>query len=156
MGGRIANKLKELGIELPVPASPVANYVPYVITGNLLYISGQLPMNGQAVMVQGVLGGSLGVPDGQRGARQCAVNLLAQANAALDGDLDRIVRVVKLGVFVACTPTFFQHPQVANGASDFMVEVLGDAGKHARAAVGVPSLPREAAVEIEAVMEIAI
>ncbi len=154
MNGRIEARLKELGVELPAAATPVANYVPFVLTGSLLVISGQLPMNGAAVMVQGVIGGGLTVEDGQRAARQCALNLLAQARAALDGDLDRVARLVRLGVFVTSAPNFFGQPQVANGASDFMVEVLGEAGKHARAAVGVPSLPREAAVEVEAMFEV--
>ena len=154
--GTVAARLAELGIELPAVASPVANYVPFVLTGTLLVISGQLPMLGQAVMVQGVLGGGLVIEDGQRAARQCALNILAQAAAALDGDLDRIVRLVRLGVFVASKPDFFQHPQVANGASDFMVDVLGDAGRHARAAVGVSALPREAAVEVDAMFEVRI
>jgi enamine deaminase RidA (YjgF/YER057c/UK114 family) len=156
MGGRIEARLKELGIQLPPSAGPVANYVPFVFSGNLLFISGQLPMNGQTVMVQGILGAALGIPDGQKAARQCALNILAQAATALDGDLDRITRIVKLGVFVACTPAFFSQAQVANGASDFLVDVLGEAGRHARAAVGVPALPREAAVEIEAIVEVSL
>lgn len=154
MTGRIARRLAEIGLTLPAPAAPAANYVPYVRTGTLLFVSGQLPMENGALAVTGTLGAGLSLEDGQRAARLCAVNLLAQAAAALDGDLDRVVRCVKLGGFVACTPDFTQQPAVINGASNLMVEVLGDAGKHARFAVGTNVLPFGAAVEVDAVFEV--
>jgi enamine deaminase RidA (YjgF/YER057c/UK114 family) len=145
--------LKELGIELPEPATAVANYVPFVQSGNLLFISGQLPMAGKSLVVQGLVG-EIPLKEGVKGARQCALNILAQAKLALQGDLDRVKRVVKLGGFIASTPTFFDHPAVMNGASDLMVSVFGEAGRHARFAVGVPALPRHAAVEVDAIFEV--
>lgn len=154
MSGRVAARLAELGITLPSPAAPVANYVPYVRTGDLLFVSGQLPMEAGKVAVVGKLGAGVTSEEGVRAARLCGINLLAQARVALDGDLDRVVRCVKLGAFVACTPDFTQHPPIVNGASNLMVEVLGDAGRHARFAVGVPVLPLDAAVEIDAVFEV--
>lgn len=155
MSGRIATRLAELGITLPTPAAPAANYVPYVRSGGLLFVSGQLPMEAGKVAVTGKLGASASIEDGQRAARLCAINLLAQARAALDGDLDRVIRCIKLGGFVASTPDFTQHPAVVNGASNLMVEILGDAGRHARFAVGAPVLPFDAAVEVEAIFEVA-
>lgn len=155
MTGRIARRLAELGIELPAPAAPAANYVPFVRSGGLLFIAGQLPMQSGKVAVLGKLGADVSIEEGQRAARLCAINLLAQARAALDGDLDRVVRCVRLGGFVACGAEFTQHPAVINGASDLMVEVLGDAGRHARFAVGAPSLPFGAAVEVDATFEVA-
>jgi enamine deaminase RidA (YjgF/YER057c/UK114 family) len=155
MTGRIARRLAEFGIELPAPAAPAANYVPYVRSGALLFIAGQLPMQAGKVAVLGKLGADVSIEDGQHAARLCAINLLAQARAALDGDLDRVVRCVRLGGFVACGADFTQHPAVINGASDLMVGVLGDAGRHARFAVGAPSLPFGAAVEVDATFEVA-
>lgn len=154
MAGRIDQRLKDLGIALPVAATPIANYVPAVRTGNLVFIAGQLPLKDGQVAVEGKLGDSVSLEQGVQAARLCALNILAQAKGAI-GDLDRVVRVVKLTGFVACSPAFTQHPQVVNGASDVMVEVFGDIGRHARAAVGAPSLPRGAAVEVEAVIEVA-
>jgi enamine deaminase RidA (YjgF/YER057c/UK114 family) len=150
MTGRVATRLRELGIELPEAAAAVANYVPYVVSGNLVFVSGQLPMVDGKLAVTGKLGDGLDIEEGRRAARLCGLNLLAQARAAAGGDLDR-VRVVRLGAFVASAPSFTDQPKVVNGASDLMVEVLGEAGRHARAAVGAPSLPLDAAVEIEAV-----
>ena len=151
---RIDNRLAELAITLPEPAKPVANYVPYVITGNQLFISGQVSL-GVDGLVTGKLGATMGIEDGVAAARLCGLNLIAQAKAACEGDLDRVVRVVKLGGFVNCTADFTDQPAVINGTSDLMVEVFGDAGIHARAAVGAPSLPLGCAVEVDAVIEIA-
>jgi len=155
MSGETDKRLAEMGLELPPAAAPAANYVPYVITGNQVFISGQVPvMAGPTLHFQGKLGAEFGVEEGQAAARLCAINILAQVKAACDGDLDRVVRCVKLGGFVNCTPEFDQHPPVINGASDLMVEVLGDRGRHARFAVGAPNLPFNVAVEIDAVFEI--
>jgi enamine deaminase RidA (YjgF/YER057c/UK114 family) len=155
MTGRIDTRLKDLGIDLPAPPAPVASYVPTVKTGNLVFVSGQIPVAPDGLKCVGIVGQDLSVEDGRAAARLCAINLLAQAKAACDGDLDRVTRCVKLSVFVNAVPGFTQHPEIANGASDLMVEVFGDAGKHARAAVGSGSLPRNVAVEVEAVFEIA-
>ena len=146
----ILSRLADLGIVLPAVTPPVASYVPVVIEGNLIFVSGQLPVR-DGDMIKGHLGRDVSLEEGQRAAQLCALNILAQVSAALDGQLDRIARCVKLGGFVACTSDFTDHPKVINGASDLMLQVLGDAGKHARAAVGVPSLPLGAAVEVEAV-----
>jgi len=154
MSGRIDTRLAELGITLPVPAVAVANYLPFVISGSLVFISGQLPFAEGKVAVSGVLGSGVSIEQGQYAARLCAINLLAQARSAAGGDLDRITRLVRLGGFVASTPDFTDQPKVLNGASDLMVEVLGEAGRHARAAVGVAALPLGAAVEIEAVFQL--
>ena len=154
MPGRIEQRLAELKIELPNAAAPMANYVPAVRSGNLLFVSGQIcQWNGERRYV-GKLGAEISVEDGKQAARLCALNLLAQTQRALDGDLDRVVRVVRLGGFVNAVPSFADQPQVVNGASDLMVEVFGDAGRHARAAVGVGSLPGGAAVEVDAVFEV--
>jgi enamine deaminase RidA (YjgF/YER057c/UK114 family) len=154
MTSRTEARLKDLGLALPAAPAPVANYVPFVITGSLLFISGQVPLEGGKVRHVGAVGGALTLADGQDAARLCAINILAQAKSARNGDLDRIVRCVKLGGFVSCTPAFTDHPKVINAASDLMVAVLGDAGRHSRFAVGAPSLPLGAAVEVEAVFEI--
>lgn len=154
MTGRIDARLKELSVTLPAAPTPVANYVPFVVSGNLLFISGQVPLDGGKVHHVGVVGDDLSLEDGQDAARICAINILAQARSALGGDLDRIVRCVKLGGFVSATAAFRDHPKVINAASDLMVAVLGDAGRHSRFAVGAPSLPLGAAVEIEAIFEI--
>ncbi len=150
----IEQKLKDLNITLPIPAVPVASYVTTVISGNTLYVSGQLPIAADGSMIKGTLGNNVDTAQGAEAAQACAINLLAQAKAALDGDLSRITRLVKLGAFVAATPDFTEHPKVVNGASDLMVAVLGDAGKHARSSVGVSSLPLGVAVEIDAIFEI--
>ena len=146
----IVTRLADMGIELPPAAAPVASYVPVVVQGNLAFVSGQLPFV-EGKLVTGKLGSDLGLERGIQAARACGLMILAQLEAA--DLLDRVARVVKLGGFVACTPDFTDQPKVANGASDLMVEVFGDAGRHARAAVGAPSLPRGAAVEVEAVFE---
>ncbi|MEN5084049.1 RidA family protein [Bosea sp. TWI1241] len=154
----IETRLASLGITLPAPAAPVANYVPYVITGNLLVISGQLcfgPDGKLADRHKGKLGAEIFNEAGLEAARLCAINVLAQAKAALDGDLGRIVRCVRLGGFINAIPTFAALPTVMNGASDLMVEVLGDKGRHARSTIGVAELPADAAVEVEAMFEIA-
>ena len=153
MTGQILARLKELGVVLPDPAAPVANYIPAIRTGNLLFISGQLPIDQGGELITGKLGADTDVEQGMAAARICAINILAQCNAAL-GDLDRIVRCVKLTGFVNCTPDFTEHAPVINGGSDFMVEVLNDRGRHARAAVGSACLPLNAAVEIEGIFEV--
>jgi enamine deaminase RidA (YjgF/YER057c/UK114 family) len=150
----IQDKLKSLGITLPQAAAPAANYVPWVISGNQVFVSGQLPMEDGKIAVAGRLGDNVSLEDGQRAARLCAVNILAQARAAL-GDLDRVTRIVRLGGFVASADSFTDQPKVVNGASDLMVEVFGDKGRHARAAVGVNTLPLGVAVEIDAIIEFA-
>lgn len=149
----VEDRLSELGVVLPAPARSVANYQPYVLTGNLLYTSGQLPMRDGVFTATGKLGEDLDVAAGREAARWCAANILAQAKDAL-GDLEKIKRLVKIAVFVASAPAFTKQHQVANGASDFLVEALGEAGSHSRSAVGVPSLPMDVPVEIEAVFEI--
>jgi enamine deaminase RidA (YjgF/YER057c/UK114 family) len=154
MSGRIAARLKELKIELPKAPAPVANYVPFVRTGSLLFVSGQITMGPAGMEYIGTLGKSVDVESGKRAARLAAINVIAQAAAALGGDLDRVVRVVKVTGFVNAAPDFQQHPDVINGASDLFVDVFGDAGRHARAAVGASSLPRGAAVEVEAIFEV--
>lgn len=154
MTDTIADRLKAKGITLPEAAAPAANYLPYVITGSALYISGQLPMEGGKIAVLGHLGKDVDIATGQRAAELCAINILAQAKAAL-GDLERIVRLVKISGFVASAPDFVSQHLVVNGASNLFADVLGERGKHARAAVGMASLPLNAAVEIEAVIEIA-
>ena len=155
MAGEIEARLKTAGIELPSAPAPAANYVPYVVTGNQVFVSGQVPFVGSERHFIGKVGDQFGLEEAQKAARLVALNIIAQVKAACDGDLDRVVRCVKLGGFVNCTPDFLQHPQVINGASDLMVEVFGDKGRHARYAVGAPSLPFNVAVEIDAVFEIA-
>lgn len=152
----IKEKLKELGYELPGAAAPAANYVPYVISGNQVFVAGQIPfLNGQPMHI-GKVGDTCTPEQGVEAARACALNILAQVNEAVGGDWSRVKRCVKLGAFVNCTPDFTDHPRVVNGASDLMVAALGDAGKHARFAVGAVSLPRGVAVEIDAIFEIAV
>lgn len=154
MSSRIQQRLAELGVTLPAPPAPAANYVPAVRTGDQLFIAGQVPVqDGQARFI-GKLGATLGIEEGQQAARLCAINVLAQVAKALDGDLDRVVRCVRVGGFVNAVPDFVDHPKVINGASDFLVAVFGEAGKHARTAVGAGSLPRGVAVEVEAVFEV--
>ena len=152
---RIMARLAELGVVLPTTQPPVANYLPYVTVGATVYISGQLPMRDGAPIALGKLGGAVSLEQGQQAARQCLLNILAHLRNACDGDLDRVMRIVRLGGFVASTPDFIQHPAVINGASDLAVEIFGEAGRHARAAVGVASLPLDAAVEIDAIVQIA-
>ena len=154
MTGQIESRLAELGIKLPRPAPPVATYVPYVLNEGVLHISGQLPFAPDGNIVTGILGADLGVERGAQAARYCAIMLMAQISEALDGDLDRVKRILKLGGFVASAPSFTDQPKVANGASDVMVEVFGDAGRHARSAVGVPCLPLNAAVEVDAIVAV--
>ncbi|MDR6289343.1 MULTISPECIES: RidA family protein [Inquilinus] len=154
MAGSIEARLKEKGVTLPNVAAPAANYVPYVISGNTLYISGQVPFVEGKISHTGKLGAEFGIDEGYACARICGINILAAAKAALGGDLDRIARVVKLGGFVNSTPDFTDQPKVINGASDLMAEAFGDAGKHARAAVGVAQLPLGCAVEVDAIFEI--
>ena len=154
MSGTIDARLRQLGIELPEPTSPLANYVPFAVSGNLVFIAGQLCLwNGERRFV-GKLGGGISIADGQQAARLCALNILAHLRVACGGDLDRVRRIVRLGGFVNCAPEFTDMPQVVNGASDLMVEVFGDQGRHARAAVGVSSLPAGVAVEVEGTFEI--
>jgi enamine deaminase RidA (YjgF/YER057c/UK114 family) len=154
MSDTIASRLSEKGITLPEAAPPAANYVPYVISGSMLHISGQLPLEGGKLAVTGRLGKDVDVAAGQRAAELCAINILAQAKAAL-GDLKRIGRLVKINGFVASAPDFVDQHLVINGASNLLAEVLGERGKHARAAVGMAALPLNAAVEIDAIIEIA-
>ncbi len=146
-------RLAELGIALPQAAPPAANYVPTLITGNQLIISGQLPMQDGALKITGQLGNDVSLEEGVEAARLCAINILAQIKRALDG-FDRFERLLKLGGFVNAPASFTDHPQVINGASDLMVAVLADAGRHTRFAVGAAGLPFNAAVEIDALVEI--
>jgi enamine deaminase RidA (YjgF/YER057c/UK114 family) len=153
MSGRIDAKLKELGIELPEPPKAMANYVPWVKSGNLIYISGQIPSVPKGIVV-GTVGKEIELRQAQKAAQVCAIHILAALKEACDGDLDRVVRCVKLTGYVNAVEGFGQHPEVLNGASNVMIKVFGDAGKHARAAVGAGSLPRKIPVEIDAVFEV--
>ena len=153
MGETIEKRLTDLGVVLPAAAAPAANYLPFAQTGQLLFTSGQLPLKDGKLQASGLLGRDLDVAAGKEAAKLCAINVLAQAKAAL-GDLEKISRIVKITVFVASLPDFTEQHLVANGASDFLAEALGERGKHARAAVGVASLPLNAAVEVEAVIEV--
>jgi len=155
MSGTIEKKLTDLGIALPKLAAPIANYVGSVKSGNLLYVSGQLCLGADGKLVAtGKLGADVPIEDGQRAARACAINLLAQIKAAV-GDLDKVTRVVRLGGFISSVPSFLDGPKVMNGASDLIVEVFGDKGRHARTTVGVAVLPLDAAVEVEGLFEVA-
>lgn len=154
MTGQIEAKLQELGISLPQAAAPAANYVPYVKSENQLFISGQLPMNADGIQFKGKVGTDFTAEEAAEAAKLCAINLIAQMKAAT-GDLDKIARIVKLVGFVNSGPDFEQQPAVINGASDFMVAVFGDKGRHARSAVSAASLPFGVAVEIEAIVELA-
>jgi enamine deaminase RidA (YjgF/YER057c/UK114 family) len=154
MVGTIDRKLGELGISLPNLTAPIANYVPSVRTGNLLIVSGQLCFGPDGKLVAtGKLGGGVSLEDGARAARACAINLIAQIKAAV-GDLDRMVRVVRLGGFISSVPSFLDGPKVMNGASDLFVDLFGDKGRHARTTVGVAVLPLDAAVEVEGMFEL--
>ena len=154
MAGSIDAKLKGLGIEVPEPAAPVANYVPFVAVGKLVFMSGQVPLVDGKPQYIGKVGTTFSVEEGQQAARICAINLIAQMRAAAGGDLDKVKRVVRLGGFVNSTPDFTQQPSVVNGASDVMVEVFGDKGKHCRTAVSAGALPLDVAVEVDAVIEL--
>jgi enamine deaminase RidA (YjgF/YER057c/UK114 family) len=154
MVGRIEAKLAELGITLPRPMPPIANYVPYAVTGNIVVVSGQVPAVDGRIAVTGKIGNGLSIDQGREAARLCFINVLVHLKAACGGDLDRVKRVVRLGGFVASPPEFTQHAQAMNGASDLAVAVFGDAGRHARTTIGVPALPADAAVEVEGMFEI--
>lgn len=156
MGARTETRLSELGIQLPKPAAPAANYTPYVVTGNLIYVSGQVPVGPKGLEWRGKCGEQFNVEEGQQAARLCALNLLSQAREACGGDLDRITRCVRIEGFVNATPDFRDHPAVINGASDLIVEILGDRGVHSRFAVGCGSLPLGVAVEIGGIFEFAM
>jgi enamine deaminase RidA (YjgF/YER057c/UK114 family) len=154
MPGTVEKKLADLGITLSAPAAPVANYVGFVRTGNLLVVSGQLCFDAEGKLVAvGKLGDNVTIEDGQKAARQCAINLLAQIKVAL-GDLDKLQRVVRLGGFINAAPSFLETPKVMNGASDLMVTAFGDRGRHARTTIGVSVLPLDAAVEVEGMFEV--
>lgn len=155
MAGTVEQKLAAQGIVLHAPAAPVANYVPFVRTGNLLFVSGQVCFDSDGKLIaKGKLGAGVALQDGVAAARGCAINLLAQVKAAL-GDLDQVARVVRLGGFINSAPDFLDGPKVLNGASDLMVAAFGDKGRHARTTVGVASLPADAAVEVEGLFEVA-
>lgn len=149
----ITSRLAEMGVTLPDAPAPAANYVPYVQVGDIVYVSGQIS-SGPDGFIVGKLGDNMDVDAGAAAAKACAISLLAQVQAACDGDIERLVRVVKLGGFVNSTPDFTDQPKVINGASDFLAEALGDRGQHARAAVSAPSLPFGVAVEIEGIFQI--
>ena len=150
---QVEERLQALGVTIPEAVAPVANYVPFVRSGTQVFVSGQISMAPEG-LVTGKLGVDLNLEAGRTAARWCGLNLIAQAKAACEGDLDRLRRAVKLGAFVNCAPDFTDIPQVVNGASDLMVAAFGDAGRHARFAVGAPSLPLNAAVEIDAIFEL--
>jgi enamine deaminase RidA (YjgF/YER057c/UK114 family) len=155
MAGKIEAKLKELGITLGEPSTPLANYVPYNVVGNLVVVSGQVPLENGKIAFTGKVGATVSVEQGRDAARLCLLNVLIHLRTACGGDLDRVRRVVRLGGFVASPPEFTQHAVVMNGASDLAVAVFGDLGRHARTTIGVPSLPADAAVEVEGMFEIA-
>lgn len=154
MAGQIEARLQELGVTLPAAPAPAGSYVPYVVTGTLVFLAGQIPLVNGAMQHPGIVPAQVSVEQANAAARLCAINLVTQLRAACGGDLDRVVRCVKVGGFVACTPDFTDHPKVVNGASDFFGQVFGDKAKHARFAVGAPSLPLGASVEVEAIFEI--
>ena len=153
MSGIFEGKLKDLGISLPDAPSPAANYLPYVRVADIIYVSGQISAN-EAGLIKGKLGNNMTTDQGAKAARTCAINLLAQVKEACGGDLDRLVRVVKLTGFVNSTSNYSEQPSVVNGASDLLVEVLGEAGKHSRSAVSAASLPLGVAVEVEGIFQI--
>lgn len=155
MPGKIEAKLAELGITLPRPMAPIANYVPYVVTDNLVVVSGQVPAIDGRIAVTGKIGAGLSIDQGKEAARLCFINVLVHLKSACGGDLDRVRQVVRLGGFIASPPEFTQQAQVMNGASDLAVAVFGDAGRHARTTIGVPALPADAAVEVEGLFRIA-
>ncbi len=155
MAGRIEARLNELGIVLPQPAKPVANYVPVVIAGSTAYVSGQVSISPGGRAIKGKVGADVGIEDAVEAARICAINILTQLRDALGGNLDRVRQCLKLTGYVNAVPEFDQQPKVINGASDLLVQVFGDSGRHARAAVGAGSLPLNVAVEVDAIFEIA-
>lgn len=155
MPGKIEAQLVKLGIAVPKPAKPVANYVPYVVTGSLVFVAGQVPFVDGVIKHAGKVGKNLTIEQGYEAARICGLNIIAQLREACGGDLDRVKRIVRLGGFVAAPADFTEPPKVVNGASDLLVQVFGDAGRHARTAVSVPSLPLDSAVEVDCVAEIA-
>jgi enamine deaminase RidA (YjgF/YER057c/UK114 family) len=146
--------LRTLGIELPAPAAPAGNYVPFVIVGDLVYVAGQVPRRDGRLQFVGKVGDALDVAQGQQAARLCALNILAQLNVACEGNLDRVARCVRLTGYVNCAPTFTEQPSVINGASDLMVEVFGERGRHARSAVGANALPGDCACEVESLFQL--
>ena len=154
MPSQIEQRLNELGITLPPPGAPAGNYVPFVVVGDIAYMSGQVAREAGKMKYVGKVGRDISIEDGQAAARLCAVNLLSQLKAACGGDLDRVERCVRLSGFVNSPPDFFEHPKVVNGASDLMVQVLGERGQHARTAVGVAALPLDSAVEVEAIFKL--
>ena len=154
MTGHIEKRLSELGIELPKAAAPAANYVPYVVSGNLVFVAGQITLLNGELKYQGKVGQDFTVDEGYQAARLCGLNIIAQVKAACGGDLDKVERCVRLGGFVNAAGDFHDHPKVINGASDLMVEVFADNGRHARAAVGAPALPLNVAVEVDAIFQI--
>jgi enamine deaminase RidA (YjgF/YER057c/UK114 family) len=154
MPGAIETRLSDLDITLPQAPAPVASYVPFVRTGNLVFVAGQIPIAGGDIVYKGACGGDLTVEDGAAAARLCALNIIAQVHAACAGDLDRVIRCVRLGGYVNATPDFVDHPKVLNAASELIVEIFGEAGRHVRIAVGASNLPLGVAVEIDAVFEI--
>ncbi len=155
MAGQVDARLKELGISIPAAAAPAANYVPYTVSGNLVYVSGQVPFIDGKIAYQGKVGKDFSTEEAAECARVCALNIVAQVKSACGGDLDKVVRCVKLGGFVNCIDGFGEQPKVINGASDMMVDIFGDKGRHARFAVGTNALPMNVAVEIDAIFEIA-
>ena len=154
MSSQIEQRLNELGITLPPPGAPAGNYVPFVVVGDIAYMSGQVAREAGKMKYVGKVGRDISIEDGQAAARLCAVNLLSQLKAACGGDLDRVERCVRLSGFVNSPPDFFEHPKVVNGASDLMVQALGERGQHARTAVGVAALPLDSAVEVEAIFKL--
>ncbi len=154
MAGKIDQRLDEMGIVLPEPATPAANYVPFVISGPLVFIAGQIPFWNGEILHIGKVGAEISVEEAKQAARVCGLNLIAQLKSACSGDLDRVIQCVKIGVFVNCVDGFKQQPEIANGVSDLMVELFGEAGRHARFAVGTNALPRNCATESDAVFEI--
>jgi len=150
----VDDKLSQLGIDIPTPVAPVANYVPFVRTGNLVSVSGQIPMQDGKLAFEGKVGEAVSVEEACAAARLCALNIIAQLKAACGGDLNRVKRIVKLGGFVNCTDGFGGQPQVINAASDLMVEIFGEAGRHSRSAVGTNALPLNVPVEIDALVEV--
>ena len=153
MAGKIRSRLEEVGIDLPAAPSPVANYAPWISTSNLIFVSGQLPF-GPTGIITGKVGIGLGLTDAVEAARHCAIGLIAQLEVACEGDLDRVRQVVKLTGFVNCSADFSEHPVILNGASDLFADIFGEAGRHARSAVGVSSLPFGAAVEVDGIFAI--
>jgi enamine deaminase RidA (YjgF/YER057c/UK114 family) len=154
MPSAVDKRLAELGIALPSPGAPGGNYVPFVVAGDLVFMAGQVARSEGRMAYAGKVGRDLGIEQGQAAARLCALNLLAQLKVACNGNLDRVMRCVRLGGFVNCAPDFKDQPKVVNGASDLMIEVFGERGKHARTAVGVAALPSDSAVEVEAVFQL--